>query len=302
MKLLLIALLAFPLMARGENLIYGFAGIQIPKQQMRFTTFDDANNKLQEFLLDPNPKRNLTIAAHFKKFSLFLGLPIIGEDPKASGKSKSIDFRFKSKFKRFLPRVYFQKYRGFELRDERNNSSKLGFLYDVKTLNYGLGLRTYLKEEFISYHSGFVFFDKVKNSKVASYTSNKSYLFNVGYNYLKIEGLPDTNIAFKPLSGESRISTSSINFGGTYQGFYRSLFLEGTLALGPGYASYKDQNGVDYGKLVFNGDVELLVGANFSENYFFLTHLDLQFISGKLKGTELNNSLISLDISLGYSF
>jgi len=290
------------LYAKTDNSTFGFTGIQIPKQQLRFTTFDANDNKLQELLLDPNPKKNLIFSAHLKQFSLFIGLPILGEDLEVSGRSKSLDFRFKGKFRQFLPRVYFQKYRGFELKDELKNSERLGFLTEVETLNYGLGLRTYLKTPFTSFHSGHAFFKRMGSESNKSFSWDGSYLFNVGYNYLKINGLPQGNNTLNSLSGESRIKTLTTNIGGTYQAFYKAVTLETTIALGPGYSFYKAQNNVTKSKVVLNGDFEFLIAYKFLDKYFLLTNFDIHFISGRIEGTELSNNLLSLDISLGRSF
>ncbi len=288
--------------AKSLGDIYGFTGVQIPKQQLRFTTLDASENKNQEFLLDPNPKKNLTFSIHLKKFSLFLGLPIIGEDLGVNGKSKSVDLRFKSKFRQFLPRFYYQKYRGFELKDELNNSKRLGFLTEVETLNYGLSLSTYLSRPFTSSHSGHAFFERMKKNLKEGWSWDRSYLYSLGYNYLKISGLPPTNDALSSLSGESRIQTLTTNFGATYQAFYGPITLEGTLALGPGFSRYRSLNNVNKSKLVLNGDLELLIAYKIFSNYFLLTHFDINFITGKIEGTELSNNMISLDVSLGKSF
>jgi len=301
-KIVLLILFSFTIIAGPKNIGFGFSGIQVNKQQLRFSTFNSSGNKDQELLLDPNPKRNLTLEYHHKKFSFFIGLPIIGEDERVKGKSESFDFRFKNKINNFLPKLYYQKYKGFELRDELNDSTTIGFLGNTQTLNYGLGISVYFTDDFVSYHSGYSFFKKLKMKNLKKSKLIGSYLFNIGYNYLKIKGLPLSGQALNSFIGESKYQNLTANFGGTSQYRKGPFLFEGTLALGLGLNRSSTNSFQRKTNILMNGDVEAVFAFHFYEKYFFLTRFDIHFISGRIEGTELNNSMLSLNISVGRAF
>lgn len=290
--------------SKEEAPTFAFLGIQIPKQQLQFATLDDNNNKTQDYLLDPNPKRNLTLSFHHKDISLFAGLPIIDEEQKIKGKSETLDFRFQGKFKEFLPRVYFTKYKGFELKDELNNSASLGFLTEVETLHYGASISYFLEESYTSHYSGQSFYEKLISAEKRDRNYYQSYLLSAGYDYLKIEGLPASTISssFSSLNGESDFKSFTLNGGTNLQYFSGGFVVEGSFAVGPGYTWYQAQTGVRKSRITLNASIDLLLAYHMTENYLINFNVNSHIISGKIEGADLTNTVSSLEISIGRKF
>ena len=290
--------------AKNKRETFLLIGVQNPRQQLEFATLDQNDNKTQDFLLDPNPKGNLTLGIHHRDISLFVGLPILDENPDVDGESEVTDLRFKGKFGEFLPRLYYQKYKGFELKDQLANNRSLGFLSQVETLHYGLGGFYFFKDDYISYHSGQKFLELLKDKGLREDRFDYSYLVSVGYDFLKISGLPASSISssFSSLNGSSEFQTLTMSGGANLRYFWDSVVIEGTFSVGPGHTWYKAQTGVRKSQVTINGNIELLLGYHFLSSYFFLLNFDGHFISGDIDGADLTNSINSAALTFGKSF
>lgn len=276
-------------------------GIQIPKEQLRFATVDINGGKTQDLLLDPNPKMNLYFTFYHPKVSLSVSLPAIDGDKKAEGHSQALDFRFKSKFGKFLPDLYFQKYKGFEVKDELNDQRSLGFLSQVETLHFGGNLTYFISKKLNSIHSGHEFFkDWEKNSSQKQ--SNSSLTLSVGIDHLKVFGLPDQQMALKELRGDSSFQTLSFRGGGVIQYFRGPYVFEGTAAVGPGVMRSKTQNLVENIDFVTNVNVGFLLGARLFKKYSLTLTTDIQILNGQVDNTQFSNQLLNIEFGLGRSF
>jgi|GEM_PF-6096068 len=288
----------------GKEETFAFFGFQLPKQQLQFATLDQNGKKKLDFLLDPNPKRNLTLSLHHKKVSLFVGFPILKEDIGETGKSKAFDLRFKGQFKEFLPFLYFQKYSGFSLKDEGNDSTTITFFNQVKTRHFGGGLMYYFKDDFISYHSGQKFFDRLKKSDSNKPILSSSYLLSAGYDDLVVMGLPGETIdqSFSDFNGRSEFQTLHIEGGGTIQYTRNKYKLEGSLLLGPGFTRYQNIGGAQENNVSLYANVDLIFVANIFENYFLTFSGNFQSITGNVRGANFANNMNGVELSLGRAF
>ncbi len=299
-KSLIVILLLSQVTSASESL-YGSIGIQVPKEQLRFSTLNANGDKTQDLLLDPNPRRNLTLSFHHPKFSLFAGLPLLDSDEKARGESEALDLRFKGKFKRLLPDLYFQKYRGFEIKDKLDGERSLGFLSGVETLHFGGNLTYFLKENFHSLHSGHSFYQAWENSREQS-LSQFSYTLSTGIDHLKVKNLPDQQRALSQLRGDSSFQTLSFRGGGVYQYHYGRFVFEGSLALGPGFMHSETQSSDESWDLVINSNVALFIGVKLWNEFFLFLNGDVQAISGKVSDTQFSNDLATVELGFGNRF
>lgn len=281
--------------------LYIQLGVQLPKEQLRFSTLNANGDKTQDLLLDPNPRRNLTIAVHHKKFSLFAGFPILESDNEALGESKALDLRFKGKFKRLLPDLYFQKYRGFEIKDKLDGDRSLGFLAGVETLHFGGNLTYFFEKDFHSLHSGHSFY-KDWEAATRESQSNLSFTLSTGIDHLKVKNLPDQQRALSQLRGDSSFQTLSFRGGAVYQYFYGRFVFEGTFSVGPGLMRSKTQNTEKSLDPVINANIAFFVGTKVWEDIFLFLNGDVQAINGEVSETQFSNDLANVEIGFGKSF
>lgn len=289
--------------SKKKSPFFLFMGIQVPKQQLEFATLNSDESIDQEFLLDPNPKKNLTLSLHHKAFSLFLGFPIIDPDKGEAGKSESLDFRFRGQFKRLLPFVYFQKYKGFSLKKKNNPNISIDFFPQVETLHYGGGLTYYFDETYSSYNSGHQFLvDKFSSSFNRRWDS--SYLLSSGIDRLSINQLPALaiNQSFSEFSGQSTFQTIHIEAGGAIQYALHKHIFELTFLVGPGFTQYRNQGGIRDDGLTLYASFDFLVMGHFRRHYFWSANLNFQSINGGVKDSNFNNLMNSIEISFGRSF
>ncbi|MCR9205441.1 MAG: hypothetical protein NXH75_12735 [Halobacteriovoraceae bacterium] len=280
-----------------------FMGVQVPKQQLEFATLNSDESVDQEFLLDPNPKKNLTLSLHHKAFSFFLGFPIIDPDKGEAGKSESLDFRFRGQFKRLLPFLYFQKYKGFSLKNKKNPNISISFFPQVETLHYGAGLTYYFDETYSSYNSGHEFFiDKFSASFNNRWDS--SYLLSSGIDRLSIKHLPALaiNQNFSEFSGQSTFQTLHVEAGGSIQYALHQHIFEVTFLVGPGFTQYRNQGGIQDDGLTLYASFDFMVIGHFRKHYFWSGNLNFQSINGGVKDSNFNNVMNSIEFSFGRSF
>lgn len=271
-------------------------------------------------LQNPNNKRQLSFNSN-KPYSAGLGMyifelaveiafavPFNEQNKRIYGESKARDLQLNVLGRRWGVDLYHQRYRGFYLEDSEIDipaNEPFPQRPDVRTRNVGVTVSHIFNKNRFSFRSpynfserqlksggSFVAFASLRNFKV---TADSAF---IGDDYADV---------FSDMQGIRKMSVTLMGVapGYTYNLIYRGFFLNGTLAIGPGYnwITFERENGLPGHR----NDISAMIAARIALGYngdriFGGMAFSNQGGSTRFNDVELTNSNSTFKILVGYRF
>jgi len=233
-------------------------------------------------------------------------IPLSEKSKEIYGESDARDLQLNILAKKFLADVYYQKYKGFYI-DDKSIEIPSGTPYpqrsDIISRNTGIGGVYVINNRQFSLRSAFSYVDRQRHSK-------GSVLIGGSLNLLKVSAdtaIVSTRPVEDPLSsGFVLISNTTLAFSGgySYTFVYRDLFLNGTVATGPGshWIRYENPSSAQHDNMV-NLIIQVRAGIGYNgERIFGGLGYSIQSRSFKFDDVRLTSNSSLFRVVIGYRF